>query len=80
MSLGSTRAGVLPVKYNKGRGEQRSSGCLKKKKKIIMRILETKQDEEEVNLGGRSYGVILGLNEIKELFGSGHIRGNILEI
>lgn len=51
-----------------------------KKKKIIMRILETKQDEEEVNLGGRSYGVILGLNEIKELFCSGHIRGNMLEI
>lgn len=38
-----------------------------KKREIIMTILESNPDEEEANLGGMSYEVILGLHEIREL-------------
>lgn len=40
-----------------------SSGSLKN---IVMRIMESKQDEEEREHGKRSYEVTLGLNEFRK--------------
>lgn len=33
-----------------------------------MRIMESKQDEEEKEHGGRSHEVLLGLNAVRELW------------